>query len=90
MLQASDASTTGAYLSGATGVVRALAGARLVAAAANATAVIREVDGAGRVLLSLAAPANTADESMPPCPFAFTGNVHVTIAGAGATLTLYS
>ena len=89
MWQAIDASTTGAYLSGGpAGLVKGLAGARLAAAAANATAVIRETNVSGRILASLAAAANTADEFMPACPVAYAGNVHVTIAGAGAQLTL--
>lgn len=90
MFQSIDASTTGAYLAGgASGQVKGLAGARLTAAAANATAIIRETNGSGRVLAALAAAANTADELAPASPIAFAGNVHVTIAGAGAQLNLF-
>jgi hypothetical protein len=65
-----------------------MAGARLVAGSgAAATAVIRETDGSGRILCSLAAGQGTADESVAHVQY--TGQVHVTIAGAGATLLLY-
>lgn len=90
MVQSVDASTTGTYLAGsASGLVKGLAGARLAAAAANATAVIRETNGSGRILAALAAAANTADEFAPPAPVAFAGQVHVTITGAGAQLNLF-
>jgi len=62
---------------------KVLAGARLTAgAAAAATLLVRETDGSGRILYSLAAPQGAADEAR--IPVSFVGNVHVTIAGAGA------
>lgn len=70
-------------------VTTGLAGARLVAAAANATAILRENDGAGRVLVRLAALANGADDFMPQKPVAFKGKVHATITGAGAALSVF-
>lgn len=90
MLRSVAANSTAAYLSeGTTGQHKGLAGARLTAAAAAATAVIRETDGSGRVLATLAAPVNGADELRPIAPISFSGNVHVTIAGAGAQLNLF-
>lgn len=81
-----DASAGGAFLT-ATGRP-VLGGARLVAgAAADATAIVRETNGSGRVLCSLAALAKTSDEAMPMVQY--TGNVHVTVVGAGATVLLY-
>lgn len=70
-------------------VTAKLGGARLVAAAANATAVLRETDGAGRVLARLGCVPNTADEFMPEEAVAFKGKVHATITGAGAFLSVY-
>lgn len=89
MVQSVDASVTGAYLAVATGQVAGLAGARLVAAAAAATAIIRETDGSGRVLAKLSAAVNGFDELRPMRPIAYTGNVHVTVAGAGAVVNLF-
>jgi hypothetical protein len=90
MFQSVAANATAAYLSGGSaGLVKGLAGARLTAAAVTATAIIRETDGSGRVLATMSAAANTADEFMPLRPIAFIGNVHVTIAGAGAQLNLF-
>jgi len=90
MLRSVAANSTAAYLAeGTAGQVKGLAGARLTAAAATATAVIRETDGSGRVLATLSAAATTADEFRPARPVAFVGNVHVTIAGAGAQLNLF-
>jgi hypothetical protein len=92
MLQAINASAGGAFLGGsAAGLVKGLAGARLVAGANAATAVIRETDGSGRILLSLSAPAaNAVDESFPPAPIAFAGNVHVTLTGTTPHLSLFA
>lgn len=69
--------------------VAGLGGARLTAAAANATAVLRETDGSGRILARLSAVINSADEFRPAKPVAFKGKVHATIAGAGAALSVY-
>jgi hypothetical protein len=84
MVTVINATAGGAFLVGGT----RLAGARLVAgAAAVATAVIRETDGSGRILCSLAAVAGTADASDQEVTYA--GQVHVTVVGAGATVLLY-
>jgi hypothetical protein len=88
MLQAINASTTGTYLVGQ-GTL-GIAGARLVAAAAAATATIRETDGSGRILAVLSAPVEGADEWGPAAPVAYHGQVHVTVAGAGAQVFLYA
>jgi hypothetical protein len=67
-----------------------LAGARLAAAAANATAVIREGGVGGRILVAMAAAQDTADDfAGPHGPVQFLTALHVTIVGAGATLILY-
>lgn len=84
-----DASAGGAFLAGAAGQSYRLAGARLVAGADVATAVIRETNGAGRVLLRLSAPATTADECMPAEGIDFVGNVHVTLTGTAPQLSLF-
>jgi hypothetical protein len=90
MIQSIDASAGGAFLGGgASGLTKGLAGARLVAAAATALAVIRETNGSGRILATLSAVANTSDDFEPQAPIAFTGNVHVTLTGAGAQLNLF-
>ncbi len=80
-----NASAGGAFLV-ATGRPVLQAG-RLVAAAADAVATIRETDGSGRTLMKLSAAAGTADESLLSAQYA--GQVHVTITGAGAVLLLY-
>lgn len=80
-----NVSAGGAFLAqtGSEGVRKSLAGARLTAgAAAAATLTIQETDGSGRILYSLAAPQGAADEAT--IPVQFTGNIFVTIAGAGA------
>lgn len=87
-----NASAGGAFLTAhaqATNQPQVLAGARLVAGdAADATAVIRETDGSGRILMVLAAGQGTADESC--LPLLFRGNVHVTVTGADAVVLLFS
>lgn len=85
--QAVDASAGGAFLTGSG--QRLLGGARLAAAAADATAIIRETDGSGRILAKLVAKAGEADEFMPHRPVVFTATVHVTVTGAGAVATLF-
>ena len=76
---------TGAAFTGVgTGV---MAGVHLTAAAAAATAVVREVDGSGAILAVLAAPVNGADRH--ELPTAFTTAVHVTLSGAGADCVVY-
>ena len=88
MVQSTDASAGGTFLAGA-GVL-SMKGARLAAAAAAATAVIRENDGAGRILMKLAAGVGAADESFPPGGVAYLTQVHVTITGAAAQLNLFT
>lgn len=85
--RATDATAGGLFL--VTGGNGHLGGARLAAAGAVATAVLRDGGPAGTILAALAAPINSADEFMPSAPLIFAGAVHVTIAGAGAVLTLY-
>lgn len=81
-----NASAGGAFLT-ASGRAE-LSGARLVAGAgADATAVVKETDGSGRVLCQLAALTGMADESVAPVQY--TGNVHVAVTGAGAVVLLY-
>lgn len=82
-----DASAAGAFLSGGGNLRKTLAGARLVAGVDDATAVIRETDGSGRVLATLSALEATADET--GLPVEFTGNVHVTLTGTAPACYLY-
>lgn len=84
-----DATAGGAFLAGAAGQSYRLAGARLVAGSDVATAIIRETNGAGRTLLKLSAPANSADECMPAEGIDFAGNVHVTVTGTAPQLSLF-
>lgn len=90
MFQSVELSATGDAIdmNDANGVA-GLGGARLTAAAATATAVLRETDGSGRVLARLTAVANTSDEFMPEKSVAFKGKVHATITGAGALLSVF-
>lgn len=86
MMQAVDASAGGTFL--ATRANGVLGGARLAAgAAADATAVLRETDGAGKILAVLAAPQKSADEST--IPVQYRQAVHVTVTGADAVVILY-
>lgn len=88
MFSVINASAGGAFLTGITGQKMPLSGARLVAGAgAAATAIIRETDGSGRILCSLAAGQGTSDESN--VEVVFTTNVHVTLTGADAVILLY-
>lgn len=66
-----------------------LVGGVLQAAAAAATAIIRETDGSGRVLAYLAAAANGVDRFNFDQPISYQGKVHVTLTGAGAAFVLY-
>lgn len=62
-----------------------LAAATLLAdGAADATAIVRENDGAGRVLARLSAPEGQRDESQLPVQFA--GKLHVVLTGGGTCL----
>ncbi len=83
-----DASTTGAFMIQASvGQSAVLGGARLAAAAAAASAVIRETDGSGRILYKLTAVINGADECR--IPVSFVDRVHVTVTGAGAQVNIF-
>lgn len=83
-----DASAGGAFLAVETGQSAQLAGATLAAGSgAVATAIIRETDGSGRILCKLAALASDTVHLLHPVDY--TGNVHVTMTGAGAQLNLY-
>jgi len=62
-------------------------GAHVVAAAAAATVVIREVDGAGAIIAELAAVVNGNDELT--IPVIFKKALHVTVTGAGASCIVY-
>jgi hypothetical protein len=85
-----EVSATGdVFDSGDANTVQGLAGVRLVAAAANATAIVRETDGAGPVLVRLAALANDADDFTPQQKVAFKGKLHVTLTGAGAVCQVF-
>lgn len=84
-----DASAGGAFLGGVATQSYRLAGARLVAGADVATAIIRETNGAGRTLLKLSAAANTADECLPAEGIDYVGNVHVTLTGTSPQLSLF-
>lgn len=87
MVQSIDASATGEY--GLGSGVLGLRGARLVAAAAAATAIIRETDGSGRILAKLSAAINGYDELRPPAAIAYQTKMHVTVTGAGAQVNLF-
>lgn len=91
MVQATEVSATGdAMDTGAANLVVGLVGARLVSGSgAASTAIIRETDGAGRVLVRLQAAAAGVDDFTPEHPVAYKGKVHVTLTGAGATVLLY-
>lgn len=90
MFQSVEVSATGDAIDlGNANVTAGLGGARLTAASATATAVLRETDGSGRVLARLTAVANTADELAPAKPIAFKGKVHATITGTGALLSVF-
>jgi hypothetical protein len=89
-LDVREANATGAMFTASdAGMVLGLAGARLVANGADAEAVLRETDGSGKVLARLSAIDGEADSFFPPRPVAFRGTLHVTIAGAGATVQAY-
>lgn len=82
-----DASVTGAFLPVEAGQTAQIAGATLAAAAAAATAIIRETDGSGRILCKLAAVVG--DTAHLHHPLDYVGNIHVTVTGAGAQLNVY-
>lgn len=88
MVRATELSATGQALAGQG--TRALVGARLIAAAAAATAVVRDSSDSGPVILRLSAAVGSADDAFPPGGIAFGAHVHVTITGAGATVQLYA
>jgi hypothetical protein len=86
-MQAVDASVTAtAYLVGAHG---RLGGARLLAGATAATAILREGTGSGRILAALGAGAGLPDEFMPSDGIPYAGAVFVTLTGTSPILTLY-
>lgn len=87
-LRATNASAGGSFLSVGSGLGY-LAGASLRAAAANATATIRDGGAGGPIIAILAAPANSADHDYTSSPIVYTGSIHVTIVGAGAELIVY-
>lgn len=90
--RAYDASAGGAFLAllSAT-AVGFLAGASLRAAAgAAATATLRNGGGGGPIIGVLACGVSTTDHFTPAAPVIYSGQVHVTIAGAGAELILYA
>jgi hypothetical protein len=88
IVRAANASAGGSFLS--TGTAPGyLAGASLRAAAANATATIRDGTAGGAIIAVLAAPANGTDHFAPLGPVFYTGAVHVTVTGAGAEIIVY-
>lgn len=82
-----DASAGGAFLTLPAGQSGQLTGAKLTAAAAAASATIRETDGAGRILCKLGAVVGASDNL--DHPINYVGNVHVTMVGAAAQLNLF-
>lgn len=64
-----------------------MVGARLQAAAAVATAVIREVDGSGAIIAELGAAIGLTDEIQ--IPVIFKKALHVTLTGASASCIVY-
>lgn len=89
--RAYDASAGGAFLAllSAT-TVGYLAGASLRAGAgALATATLRTGGAGGAIIGVLACLTSTSDHFTPAAPVIYSGQVHVTIAGAGAELILY-
>lgn len=83
-----NASAAGEFLAeGPAAGRKTLAGARLVAGADAATAVIRETDVSGRILCALAAAAGTTDECSTPVQY--TGKVFVVKTGTTPTILLY-
>ncbi len=72
---------------GAAGKIKTLGGARVVAAAATATLIVKETDTNGRVLAHLSAAADTADETA--IPVSYTGKIFVTVTGSGAAAYVF-
>jgi hypothetical protein len=64
-----------------------LVGARLQAGSAAATAVIREGDASGAVVVELGAPAGQTDECR--IPVVFRRALYVTLSGSGASCVVY-
>jgi hypothetical protein len=87
MLRAIDASAGGDFSVGPG--TRGLGGASLRAAAAAATATIRETDGSGRILAVLNAAIQGTDHWTPLQPVDFVGKINVVVTGASAVLILY-
>lgn len=87
-VRSEDASAGGLFLATGTGPGY-LAGASLRAAAANATATIRDGGPGGAILVVLAAAMNTADHYTPAAPVFYTSAIHVTVTGAGAEVLVY-
>jgi len=88
IIRSEDASAGGLFLT--TGTAPGyLAGASLRAAAADATATLRDGGAGGRIIGVLAAVTKTTDHLTPIGHVSYTGGVHVTIAGAGAEVILY-
>ena len=63
-------------------------GVRLVTAAADSTAVVRELNSNGTVIYSLTALAKTSDESQI-CTIVDSGILHVDLSGASAEVFVY-
>lgn len=85
MMQVTDASAGGAFLT-ASGRAH-FSGARLRAGADAATATIRETDGSGRILCVLGAGIGACSDSM--AEVAYTGNVFVEKTGTSPVILLY-
>jgi len=90
--KAVDASAGGTFLAGGGAggsEKRYLGGVSLRAAAATATATVKEGTSGGRILAVLSAAANGADHFTPATPVEFTGQIDVTVTGAGAEVIVY-
>jgi hypothetical protein len=78
---------TGQAFDAGVNVTTTMIGARLFGGSAASSAIIRETDGSGTILAELQCPAAGADESR--IPVSFKQKLHVTLAGTGASCTVY-
>lgn len=87
--EAIDAVAGGTFGSIDTNANGYLVGAQLLGGAGAGTAIIREVNGSGKVLAALGAGAGLSAGFHPSRPVRYKGALHVTVAGAPAQLTIY-
>lgn len=88
-MRAIEVAATGTVGDASPGPTGLLSGARLVAGVGAGTAVIREVNGSGRVLLSLKAAAAGVDGVILPRPVSYQGPLHVTIGGTPDSVIVF-